>query len=131
MTAVKLEHILCTSTDFHNVLSRSSSERYWDTILGRQEAGQDDLCHFSCGTATKVDLAPGIQFAENKLYSIYCLKASVDLEFFTVYQDVCRGTSGAAVLLDVAHSVQQKADKMLCALPSPAAIKFFLRYLFF
>lgn len=57
------------STDFHNVLSRSSSERYWDTILGIQEAGQGDLCHFNfsiCATATKTDLAPGIQLAEIK-----------------------------------------------------------------
>lgn len=85
LTAVKLEHILCPSTDFHNVLSRSSSERYRDTTLGRQEAGQDDLCHFSfsiCATATRIGLAPGIQFAEIKLYSIHHLKASVDLDFF-------------------------------------------------
>lgn len=68
-TAPKLEHILHKSIDFHNVLSRSSSERHWDTILGRQEAGQDDLCHFSfsiCATATNTDLAPGIQSAEIK-----------------------------------------------------------------
>lgn len=88
MTAVKLEHILCTPTDFPNMLPRSNSERHWDTILGRQEAGQDDLCHFSfsiCATATKADLAPGIQFAEIKLYSTHHLKAAVDLEFFPGY----------------------------------------------
>lgn len=85
LTAVKLEHILCTSTDFHNVLSRSSSDRYWDTTLGRQEAGQDALCHFSfsiCAAATRIDLAAGIQFAEIKLCSIPHLKAAVDSDFF-------------------------------------------------
>lgn len=91
------------------MLSRSSSETYWDTILKRQQAGQDDLCHFSlsiCAIATKTDLAPGIQFAEVKLYSIYHLTVSADLDFFTVYQGVCRGAAGTAVLLDVAHFVQ-------------------------
>lgn len=54
-----------------------------------------------------MDLAPGIQFAELKLYSIHHLKPSVDLELFPVYQDVCRGAAGATVLLDVAHFAQQ------------------------
>lgn len=97
-----------------------------------EEAGQDDLGHFSfpiCATATKTDLAPGIQFAEIKLCSIYHLKASIDLDFFTVHQGFCRGAAGAAVLLGVALLVQ-KAEKMLCALPSLAAIKLFLKYLF-
>lgn len=97
-----------------------------------EEGGQDDLCHCSfpiCATATKTDLSPGIQFAEIKLYSVYHLKASVDLVFFTVHQDVCRGAAGAAVLLGVAQFVQ-KAEKMFCALPSLAAIKLFLKYLF-
>lgn len=33
-------------------------------------------------------------------------------------------------MLAVAHFVQQQAEKILCALPSMAAIKMFLRYLF-
>lgn len=67
-----------------------------------EEAGQDDLCHCSfpiCATATKTDLAPGIHFAEIKLCSIYHLKASVDLDFFTVHQGVCRGAAGALCCL--------------------------------
>lgn len=95
--------------DFPNVLSRSSSERCWDTISGRQEPGQDDLCNFNfsiCATATKTDVALGIQFAEIKLYPIHHLKASVDLYFFTVYQGVHRGAAGSAVLFDVVHFVQ-------------------------
>lgn len=67
-----------------------------------EEAGQDGLCHCSfpiCATATETDLAPGIQFAEIQLCSIYHLKASNDLDFFTAHQGVCRGVAGAAVLL--------------------------------
>lgn len=101
-------------------------------IASWEEAGQDDLCHFSfsiCATATKTDLAPGIQFAAIKLYSVYHLKASADSDFFTVHEGVCRDAAAAAVLLGVAH-FEQQAEKMLCALPSLAAIKLFLKYLF-
>lgn len=85
LVSVKLQHILSISTNFHSMLSRYSSERYWDTILGRQAADQDDLSPFSfstSATAIKFELVPGFQFAEIKLYSIHYLKASVDLDFF-------------------------------------------------
>lgn len=81
-------------------------------IASWEEADQDDLCHFSFSiyhlgaTAARTDLAPGIQFAEIKLYSVYHLKVSADLDFFTVHQSVCRGAAAAAVLLGVAHFEQ-------------------------
>lgn len=92
-----------------------------------EEAGQDDLCHCSfpiCATATKTDLGPEIQFAEIKLCSIYHLKASVDLDFFTVHQGVCRGAAGALCCL-VWLSLCRRLRKSLCiAIPGSNQIVF-------
>lgn len=127
MTAVQLEHTLCTCTD-------CAVQEQLGQILGYHLGKKQARMIFAISAFPSVPrlprlTAPGIQFAEIKLYSVYHLKASAELDFFTVHQGVCRGAAGAAVLLGVAQFVQ-KAEKMLCALPSLAAVKLFLKYLF-
>lgn len=123
LPAAQLEHVLCTCTDLHKVLPRSSSDRCWGATLGRSRPARSlplqlsHLCH-SCHDW----LSPWNSAGRNPALLMSHLQAPGDL-------GVCRGAAGAAGLLGVAQFVQ-KAEKMLCALLSLAAIKLLLKYLF-